>query len=297
MHTLFITGATGNVGSAVVAALNPRYPASAIVVGVRDVDKERNAFDAAIRTRRFDFEDAATYAPALEGCTALFLLRPPQISAVQKIFAPLIREAKKSGIAHIVFISVQGVEGSRFIPHHKIEKLIVESGLAYTFLRPAYFMQNFTGALRAGLVEKSCISLPAGSAPFTLVDVQDVGDVAAVVLANPSAHAGKAYDLTSAARYSFAEMADLLSKGLDRKITYRSPGLIPFFMACRKASMPVGLILVMMLLHYLPRFRKPPAITTCVPDLLGRAPVSFTRFVAAHKAILNGKTAQPHATA
>ncbi|MDP5140566.1 MAG: NmrA family NAD(P)-binding protein, partial [Spirosomaceae bacterium] len=91
----------------------------------------------------------------------------------------------------------QGAEDNSVIPHHKIERLIIDSGISYTFLRPAYFMQNFTTTLRKELVENNRIFLPAGEAKFTLVDVQDVGKVAAETLLSSDKHVNIGYDLTS----------------------------------------------------------------------------------------------------
>ena len=71
----------------------------------------------------------------------------------------------------------KGAENNRFIPNHKTEQLLICSGLAYTLLRPAYFMQNFTTTLRADLVERHRIFLPAGRARFTLIDVDDISRV------------------------------------------------------------------------------------------------------------------------
>jgi len=130
----------------------------------------------------FDFAAAETYEHALAYCGILFLLRPPQLSEVKKYFNSLIDLAVICGVKHVVFLSVQGVGKSKIIPHHKIEKLIIESKIPHTFLRPAYFMQNFTTTLHADLVRHHSIFLPAGNAKFTLVDVTDIGKVAAKVL-------------------------------------------------------------------------------------------------------------------
>ena len=104
----------------------------------------------------------------------MFLLRPPQLT---DDFGDFIARAGRGGWRHIVFLSVQGAENNRFIPHHKTEQLLICSGLAYTLLRPAYFMQNFTTTLRADLVERHRIFLPAGRARFTLIDVDDISRV------------------------------------------------------------------------------------------------------------------------
>ena len=106
---------------------------------------------------KFNFTDATTFEPALKNCQILFLLRPPQISDIEKYFISLIEIAEKYKVDHIIFLSVQGVEKSLIIPPYKIEKLIVESGIPYTFLRSAYFMQNFTTTLHEDLVNKKQI--------------------------------------------------------------------------------------------------------------------------------------------
>jgi len=86
-----------------------------------------------VKTIQFDFTNSATFNNAFQNIDILFLLRPPQISDVNKYFVPLIKAAKQSSIKHIVFLSVKGVEKSKIIPRHKIEKLIIESKIPYTF--------------------------------------------------------------------------------------------------------------------------------------------------------------------
>lgn len=61
----------------------------------------------------FDFANLETYKTALGDCKILFLLRPPQISEVEKYFKPIIEVCKESGVKHIVFLSVQGVEKAK----------------------------------------------------------------------------------------------------------------------------------------------------------------------------------------
>jgi uncharacterized protein YbjT (DUF2867 family) len=150
---ILITGATGNVGMAVIKSLNKIPHSLHVIAGIRDFTRDKQKIsDYKIDFVKFDFMDFATYSSALEGCQMLFLLRPPQISNTEKYFKPLIKIAKEVSIKHIVFLSVQGVEKSAIIPHHKIEKLIMDSKIPYTMLRPAYFMQNFMGSLHHDLV-------------------------------------------------------------------------------------------------------------------------------------------------
>jgi uncharacterized protein YbjT (DUF2867 family) len=284
---VLLTGATGNVGMAVLKALQKSNPLLNIIAGIRDLEIDsKKLIDYKVSFEKFDFADASTYKPALQNCDILFLLRPPQIADTKNIFAPLIKSAKENSVKHIIFLSVQGVEKSSIIPHHKIEKQIVASGIPYTFLRPAYFMQNFTTTLHKDLANKKKIFLPAGNAKFTLVDVTDIGNVTADILTDVAVHKNKAYELTSSTKLTFAEMAQQLSRGLGVEITYTSPNLLKFYFAKRKENIPAGYILVLIMLHYFPRFQKEPAITDCIKKITGIEPLEFDAFINNNKTLL-----------
>jgi uncharacterized protein YbjT (DUF2867 family) len=284
MTKVLITGATGNVGLAIIEALNKINHNLDIYAGVRDLEEDKKKLTINnIQLKQFDFADFNSYPMALEGCDILFLLRPPQISDVSKYFKPIIQTCLEKEVKHIVFLSVQGVENSKIIPHHKIEKLIVESKIPYTFLRPAYFMQNFTTTLRNDLVHHKLIYLPAGRAKFTLIDVRDIGVVTASVLSNITSHVNQSYALTNEEKLNFAEMAAILSTNLGHSIRFVSPNLLSFFISKRREKVPTMLILVMIMLHYLPRFQREPDVTDWVQKISNIEPTTFKQFVIDNK--------------
>lgn len=286
MKRILVTGATGQVGSAVIAALRA-YEHIVVRAAVRDVAKATATLtgrwrgDASVQPVHFDYADRASQDAALADCDSLFLLRPPQLTGD---FGDLIARARQHGVGHIVFLSVQGAQRNRLIPHHRIEQRLMSGGVPYTLLRPAYFMQNFTSTLHDELVRRHRIFLPAGNARFTLVDVDDIGRVAARVLTQPGApHHGQAYTLTSEVPLNFQQMAEQLTTGLGIPVTYVSPNPWCFYRTLRRDGREPGLILVMLLLHMLPRFTGTPPVTHTVADLTGRAPTEFEQFVAAHR--------------
>jgi len=284
---ILITGATGNVGLSVLKAIANHNNNLQIYAGLRNIETDSAKLkDYNVSLVTFDFENEITFKSALEKIDILFLLRPPQLANVSKFFKPLIDEASKAKITHIVFLSVQGVESSKFIPHHKIEKLIVDSEIPYTFLRPAYFMQNFTTTLRNDLINNRRIYLPAGQTKFTIIDVDDIGDVTAKILTEPQKHINKSYELTNNETLTFSEMAEKISKGIGKKIKYISPDLLQFYLTKRKENVPSKFILVMIMLHYFPRFRKTPKTTHWVKNITGQGPVSFDDFVLSNKKLL-----------
>lgn len=147
-------------------------------------------------------------------------------------------------------------------------------------------MQNFTTTLHNDLVNKKRIYLPAGNAKFTLIDVRDIGAVAATILTNISEHINKSYELTSNKKWTFSEMAKKLSTITNTEIRYISPNLLSFFLTKRREKTPVTFILVMIMLHYLPRFQKEPATTDCVHKIINKQPITFEQFLRDNKIAL-----------
>lgn len=136
-------------------------------------------------------------------------------------------------------------------------------------------MQYFFTTLQRDLVYKKNIFLPAGNAKFTLIDVRDIGDVAARIIVDPATYFNKSYGLTCNDKLTFKEMAKKLTEALGTKINYESPGLFKFFLTKRMKNVSVSFILIMIMLHYLPRFQKEPIILDRVEKITGIQPTTF----------------------
>lgn len=120
---ILITGATGNVGLEVIRWLKEIGSQMSIYAGSHSVEKSKIALAAfnISEFRQIEFADSSTFDSALEGIDIVFLLRPPQLANVAKYFAPFIQKMKKNNVSKIVFLSAQGAESEKFIPHHQIE--------------------------------------------------------------------------------------------------------------------------------------------------------------------------------
>ncbi len=158
MTTILVTGATGTVGCEVARLLGAhglpvraalRDPGGAVPAGVAPVP--------------FDFGRPETYDLALRGVEALFLMRPPAITDTRRYVDPLIAAAREAGVRRVVFLSVLGAERLPVVPHRRIERSLEASGMAHTFLRPSFFMQNLSGVRRAD-IRRGHIVVPAGIA-------------------------------------------------------------------------------------------------------------------------------------
>ena len=184
MSNILITGATGNIGFEVIRFLSKIDSSNRIIAGVRDIEKAKRTFKdfTDLDYTHFDFEDFDTFDNALIGIDKIFLLRPPHISDIDTYFKPLILKIKEKNIQQIVFLSVQGAEKSKVIPHNKIERLINENELDFIFLRPSYFMQNLTTTLIGDIQTKREIILPSGKAKFNWIDIENIGEAGAILL-------------------------------------------------------------------------------------------------------------------
>lgn len=136
-----VTGASGNVGAAVVDELR------ALGADARPALKPG-----------FDFVDASTYGTTVAGADGLFLLRPPPIGDVKSTLNVLVDRAVDAGVKHIVFLSVAGVQDKRWVPHHAVEEHVRKTGVPFTFLRAGFFMQNLVDAYARDIRERGEIS-------------------------------------------------------------------------------------------------------------------------------------------
>lgn len=266
---IFITGATGRVGSAVIKALGSETE-------LRGARREKVAPVGRAHWTTFAFEKPESFAAALDGVSTVFLMRPPQITQAG-VFRPFLEEMKARKIRRIVMLSVAGADRNPLLPHHGIEKLIQIPEFDWTILRPSDFMQNLETVHADAIRYRNEIAVPAGNGRSAFVDVADLGDAGAKVLIEPG-HIGKAYRLTGPEALSFADVAATLTAVLGRSIKYRSPNLFRFIRDQRNAGTPLALALVMSALYTIQRLGGSAHVTADLQHLLGREPTRFRAY-------------------
>jgi uncharacterized protein YbjT (DUF2867 family) len=285
MSNILITGATGNIGQEVIRFLYKTNTSNRIIAGVRNIDKAKDIFKefSNLDYVHFDMEDSDTFEAALSGINRIFILRPPQISDVDKYFRPLIAAIKRCGIKDIVFLSVQGAETSKVIPHNKIERLIQEYGFDSIFIRPSYFMQNLTTTLLEDIKTKREIILPAGNAKFNWIDIENIGETAAILLDKFSEFKNQAFEITGLENENFEKVTALINQVIENPIRYRNVSPIKFYQIKKQDGMVKGMIIVMIVLHFLPRFQKEPNISDFYERLSGKKPTDLKSFIEREK--------------
>ncbi|MBO0936815.1 SDR family oxidoreductase [Fibrella sp. HMF5335] len=281
--TILVTTPLGNVGLETLRALakRPERLQLRLIAALRESEKDRTALTTlADECVRFDFANPEMFDSALTGVERVLLVRPPQLADVNLYFRPFVEAIKRSEVQQVVFLSLQGVENNPVTPHHKIEKLIVEAGIPYTFLRPSFFMQNLSTTHRAEIAHHNEIYIPAGNGRTSLIDVVDIGEVAALVLADSSGrYLNKGYELTGTEALTYAEIAQILTDVLGRKITYKDPSVLAFiWRKWHREKMPLSFVLVMVALYTVAKMGKAAGTTPTFQALTGHAPRTFRRF-------------------
>ena len=285
MKKILITGATGNVGFELIRFLEKSGTPNVIIAGVRNPEKAKEIFQdfPKVDLVNFDFEQPDTFDNALKAIDTIFLLRPPHIDDIEKYFRPLIQKIKEHNVKELVFLSVQGAEKSKVIPHNKIERLIQEYKLDYVFLRPSYFMQNLTTTLLDDIKTKRQVILPSGKAKFNWIDIENIAETSAVLLNNFSDYRNQAIELTGYENLDFYKVADLINASIKSPIRFSSVSPFEFYQIKKKEGMIKGMIIVMIMLHFLPRFQKEPVISDFYEKITGKKPTSLKEFIEREK--------------
>ena len=216
---ILVTGATGTSGVEIVRAL--------LKLGERPRVLARNPGKAAellgddVEIARGDFGDDNSVEAALEAIDAAMLLSCADAGHGRGAAALRGRGQTGRGRADRQVLRGRRRPGARarFCDWHgRVEHYIEASGLAWTHLRPSFFMQNLLGF--AGMIKGGTIYQPTGQGRAPFVDVRDIGAVAAHVLAEEGRHDGRAYEVTGPQALGYADVAATFSRVLGRPVAY-----------------------------------------------------------------------------
>ncbi|MFC9351720.1 NmrA/HSCARG family protein [Arthrobacter sp. NPDC057013] len=198
-----VVGATGNQGGSVVQALldgDVRVRAL-----VRDAGKPAARALAArgVELTVGDLADEASLDTFLDGVDAVFVMTTPFPDGTERETSTGIAiadAAARGGVPHLVYSSVGGAERDSGVPHfeskRRVEEHIESLGIHHTFLRPVFFMDNFsrysTSVEDGQIVVR--MAMP-GDIPLQMIAVRDLGKAAAAILLGGSAVEGSSVEI------------------------------------------------------------------------------------------------------
>lgn len=197
--SILITGASGNVSSALLRSLEG-------TPGVRALVRDAAKAPAGVETVVGDLDDPSSLRSAFAGVDTLWLLTAmgPQAphASMNAVWA-----AREAGVRHIVRLSAIGAAHDAPTRNGRLHalsdnELRASTGLDWTIIKPAFFMQNLLSSVVDGTLYG-----PTGEGRMGLIDVRDIADFAAAVLKDPAPHAGQTYTLTGPSSISLREAA------------------------------------------------------------------------------------------
>ena len=208
---ILVTGATGNIGRALLRELQA---ASAAPVRGLTRDAGRASFAEGIEAVDGDLAQADSLKSALEGARSLFLLSGMGGEA------EVLAAARQAGVEHVVLVSSITVQTHPHLPaageNLAVERLLKDSGMAWTILRPTQFASN-TLWWAQSIRDQDVVRAPYADIGLPTIHPADIAAVARAALTEPG-HQGRTYALTGPERITVRRQVAAIAAALGRGV-------------------------------------------------------------------------------
>jgi uncharacterized protein YbjT (DUF2867 family) len=279
--TIAITGATGNVGRALVGHL------AAAGIAPRVLSRRADAtWSSPVEHVVGDLADRDALARLFAGAERAFLFST--IDRDPAVDRGVLAAAAWAGVRHVVKLSSIGAGGDSELSaighaHRAREQDIAASGLGWTFLRPGFFMSNalqWRDQLRAG----DTIAVPAADGPIVPISPRDIAEVASLALCDPDGHAGACYELTGAEAITAREQIAVLGRILGRSLACVDLTPEAAGAAARARGVPPVIVETLQRLWTATAAGQAAMRRSTFADVTGHAPETFEAWARAHAA-------------
>ena len=221
--SIVVTGATGELGRLVVERLLDTVPASGIAAVVRNEEKAAPLAARGVEIRVADYDRPETLKDAFRAGDRVLLVSGSEVGRRVPQHTAVIDAARAAGVAQFAYTGILGGPDADFelAAEHKVtERLILEAGLPYTFLRNGWYTENYTANL-GPVLEHGAVVSNAGEGRVASATRADYAAAAAAVLTGEG-HLGAAYELSGDVAWSFAEYAAEVARAAGKKIVHRN---------------------------------------------------------------------------
>jgi uncharacterized protein YbjT (DUF2867 family) len=276
---VLVTGASGTVGSEVVKQLSRNGHAVHIKAAVHSIEniKKVKGNDKA-ESVQIDYNKPETLAAALKGVDKLFLVTPETLNAPELV-SNLVTEAKKAGIRYIVRLSAMGESSIASVRLHlEGEKIIEESGIPFTILRPNTFMQFFVNFYGPTIKNNNAFYGSVEDANVSFIDIRDIAAIVVKTLTDNDKHNGKVYTITGPEALSHYQVAEILSNATTKKINYVDIPEKEFQRRKKEIGLNDWWLNLMIEAFYSFRKGYHSQVTSTVEEITGNKPIPFSQF-------------------
>ncbi|PAQ05863.1 NAD(P)H-binding protein [Mesorhizobium temperatum] len=225
-------------------------------------------------TPPFDWENDATWAPALDGVGAVYISYYPDLAVpgAAEAVGAFANHAVASGVRRLVLLS-----GRSETEAQRAEEMLKASGADWTILRCAWFSQNFSESFLLDPLLAGEVALPVGTVGEPFVDADDIADAAVMVLTRQG-HVGQLYELTGPRLLSFADAVAEIGKASGRDIRFKRISHAEFTAAVAGYELPAEFAWLLNELFTEVLDGRNEALTDGVQRVLGRAPKDFSTY-------------------
>ncbi|MFC0544792.1 NAD(P)H-binding protein [Kutzneria chonburiensis] len=274
---ILVTGATGRVGGSALAQLWDKGVAVRALVR----DPGRAALPDGVEVVRGDLADPASLGPALDGVDSVFLVWPTLAAdhAAPEVVATIAKQTRR-----VVYLSANGVSADTtegiLGSHAMMERLIEDSGLEWTFLRPTGFAANTLG-WAPGVRAEGVVRWIHGAARRALIHEKDIGAVGALALTSDGL-IGERPVLTGPESITQIEQAAAIGHAIGRPVRFEE---VPADVARRaiSADLPPSAVDGILAGHAA-LVANPEPVSDTVPRLVGRPALTFEQWAVDHAA-------------
>jgi len=215
-----VTGATGQLGRLIVESLLERgVPATEITAGGRATEKIADLADRGVTVVHLDYADPASLDTAFGGADVVVLVSSSAVGERFTHHSNALAAAQRAGVGRIVYTSIPKATETPMLlagEHKATEDAIVASGLPYTFLRNAWYIENYTPQIPVYL-EHGIVGA-AGDGKVSVATRADYAEAAAVV-ASTEGHTGAVYELGGES-ITLTDLAALVSAASGQDVAY-----------------------------------------------------------------------------
>ena len=216
---ILVAGGTGTLGRQVVRRLSTR--GEDVRVLTRDPARAA-ALPDSVEVLAGDLRDPASVATAVRGCRTVVSAvhgfagpgRPSPEAIDRDANLALIQAAGAAGAGQVVLVSVLGAAADHPMPLHRAkhaaEPALRASGLAWTIIRPAAYLETWIAITGARLPDKGqALVFGPGRNPINFVSAHDVAGVVDLAVRDPSLH-GRLLEVAGPENLSFTQLAERL---------------------------------------------------------------------------------------
>ncbi|MFN8438351.1 MAG: SDR family oxidoreductase [Cytophagales bacterium] len=243
---ILITGATGQLGSAIIKNLLETEHKSNLVALVRDTEKAKELADLGVKIKVGNYFDKESLDSAMKDIEKVLLISSSDFNNRLQQHKNVIDAAAQNNVKHIYYTGVhlKNIETSPLKPvlgdHFETEDYIKSKKINYTFLRNNLYMEVLPMFLGQN-VKNTGIFLPAKDGKVNFVSREDLAKVTAKIIASEN-FIDPIYNLCGKKAYSFTEIAEILSHQNQSDIKYTSPEIETFTATLANFGVPEHLI-------------------------------------------------------